>query len=226
MSKIGYLVCSIFIFCALVSDKGPHLSRYLGFVPLNFPTCGNRDQAEVILKQKFFFLSSGGQCDVFASEDGKYVLKFFKNTPLPLPLPQYRKRKLAKLQRDLSGYALAFERLQEETGLICAGSSFPSPVRLYDKLHCQHTFDLEKTCFVLQKRAEPLPLPLPRATLEAIYSLLQKQAQMQVQDSDPRQHKNIGLLEGRPIFLDPGKFSHDPQAKPAFSEKFEKWQKN
>src|SRR3989304_2311781 len=48
-----------------------------------------------ILSQKFTYLASGGQCFAFVSEDGNYILKFFKHhrRTLPawfqaLPLPQ------------------------------------------------------------------------------------------------------------------------------------------
>lgn len=86
-----------------------------------------------LFQQKFTYLDCGRQCFAFRSEDGKYVLKFFKLSlrrlpdglmylPLPNKLDQLREKTVAfkksKLKRDFDSYVLAYNELREETGLI------------------------------------------------------------------------------------------------------------
>src|SRR3989344_1671941 len=101
MSKIIFLVFSLIAFFAFFHGNQPNLSRLCTPLPFSLPSYGNVHEAQTILKQKFYYLASGGQMDVFVSEDEKYVLKFFSNTPLPLPFPSYQRRKLVKLSRDM-----------------------------------------------------------------------------------------------------------------------------
>lgn len=231
MLKIGLsliFLYALFLFCRSQTDD-LSLSRLSFEAPFDFPTLGSPEEAKEILNQKFTYLSSGGQCYVFASEDGKYVLKFFKSTPLPLPFSKYQAKKLGKLRRDMHGYLLAFERLQEDTGLVLvrlnSNPSFDQTVILFDKLNCIHPFCLRSTPFILQKRAQPLSSPLSASQLQSITDLLKKRAKAGISDGDPREHKNIGFIDEKPIFLDPGKFYDDFDAKEQFSEKFLKWQK-
>ena len=83
-----------------------------------------------VLDQPFHYLGKGVQCYAFVSADDKYVLKFFRmRRLLPSPwlvkmplLESYKqekiKRKSEELFRDFTSYKIAYEQLQEETGLV------------------------------------------------------------------------------------------------------------
>lgn len=81
-----------------------------------------------LLDQPFDYLACGNQSYVFASKDGKYVLKFFKyinhNTPswtskVPLlnrfrSFRASRQERIAwKINRDFQSYQIAFEKFRD-----------------------------------------------------------------------------------------------------------------
>lgn len=85
-----------------------------------------------ILSQPFYYLSSGTQCYAFVSQDGKYVIKFFKMHKI-LPkkwlkdvpfsfFEKYRWESIAKKQNGslniFKSFKDAYEQLREESGLI------------------------------------------------------------------------------------------------------------
>lgn len=187
----------------------------LGFFP-------PQDDPRPFLQQKFYLRDQGGQSYVFISEDGQYVLKFFKDMPRPwLPWPSYQKKKFGKLKRTLTGYQLAYDRLRHETGLLylhLSPTSFTLPVVLIDRLHIAHTLDLSSVYFVLQKRAEPLTTP--QNFLPQIHRLLEKRSSAQIADHDPRLHSNLGWIDHHLVFIDPGRFTHDPRATSDLPAKF------
>ena len=194
---------------------------------------GNEEEAKKITAQNFQYLAEGGQTEVFASEDGKYVLKLFKNHPNKwIPFPKYHARKLKKLRRDLNGYKLAFEALPEESCLIfCHLAKTPFPaVTLMDQLGKTQTIDLGGVEFIIQKRAEPFCHYFhqhpSREALNALKGLLQHIAEKKIHDHDPRFHKNIGFLDGKAVLIDPGRLVEDPEAHAKFTPKFREWIKN
>jgi len=137
--------------------------------------------------------------------------------------PSYQQKKLGKLKRTALGYALAFDRLQDGTGLIylhLQTTQSSIPVTLVDRLHIEHRIDLSTTFFILQKRADPVTPPLPRLALEA---LLQKRAAAHLDDHDPRLQSNIGRVEGELIFIDAGRFVDAPNATSTLPEKILPW---
>lgn len=133
---------------------------------------------EKILSQSFHYIGHGGCVYCFASEDGKYVIKFFKHQhlsgrhileyiPLQGRLASYRDivtekwhRGKAHKRKDFlfTSIRLAFDHLKEETGLIFLQLSRSGPFQkeliLFDKIGCKHTIPLKETEFILQKKAE------------------------------------------------------------------------
>ncbi len=129
-----------------------------------------------VFSQKFHYLGFGGQCFAFVSEDGNYVIKFFKfrlfrkphhfllTRPFPsvAELSRLRKldRALFKLHRDFMSYKIAYEDLREETGLLYLhlnkGSELKRTVRIIDKIGIQHKIDLDNIEFAVQRKAEPI----------------------------------------------------------------------
>jgi hypothetical protein len=188
---------------------------------LGFPPSQN--DPRIYLQQKYSLCDQGGQSYVFISEDGKYILKFFKEMPRPwFPWPSYQKKKLGKLARTLRGYQLAFNRLREETGLLylhLAPTSSPLPAVLVDRLHIEHRLDLSSIYFVLQKRAEPIT-NFSESTLSQIYELLQKRSSVHIADHDPRLQSNLGWIDNHLVFIDPGRFVDDPHATSDLPMKF------
>lgn len=203
---------------------------------------GTRAELENVFSQKFRYLDCGGQSFVFVSENNQYVIKFFKHRQfrkpysfflrLPLPgvleLSRLRKldRALFKLNRDFTSYKLAYEELQEETGLIYIHlnkeAELKQTLNIVDKIGIEHEIDLDKIEFVLQKRADQLyphidalmargDLIGAKRTLHSILEVIVGRCKKGIFDEDPRIHNNLGLIGQRVIFIDVGRFVRDPE---------------
>jgi hypothetical protein len=197
-------------------------------------------ELEGVLAQKFHYLGCGGQSFVFVSEDGNYVIKFFKHRkffckpysylfqlPLPGVLELCRLNKLhkalSKLNRDFSSYLLAYEELREETGLIYLHlnkTPLHRQIQIIDKIGIAHQIDLDKTEFLVQRRAKLLfphidelmqqgDIVGARQTLHAVVEALVGRCKKGIFDEDPRLSSNLGILGKRAIFIDIGRFVRD-----------------
>lgn len=202
--------------------------------PLSLCNKGPEKEACEILTQPFYYLGTGGQTFVFASQDGKYVLKFFKKLPHPLAfLKKYKIRKKQSLLKDLNSYLLAFQKAPEETGLVFIKMDTKTPfnqkIKLEDKLHISHLVSLQNTLFVLQKRAIPLKDYLNqekeiKKIFSSLFELAQKLGEKHITDED-FQHldNNLGFLEKRPLFIDPGRWAEHACSTDDMSKKFMQW---
>lgn len=126
------------------------------------------------LNQNYSYLGHGKQALVFASVDGRYVLKFFPNSRkrsdhwmtsgenwikycTPLSIYQW-----LAYRRDLKvlfdRYTMAFKELREETGLIAIHFNRTEgqflPFTLVDRQGNRHTLSLDEMPFVVQHRAQ------------------------------------------------------------------------
>ncbi len=215
-----------------------------GFSPqrIQFGTELTRGDALSIpqLHQPFHYLDCGNQCYAFASEDGKYVLKFFKYASSPIPRfltripilnrfkpfrPHRFEKQLWKRQRDFNGYNLAYNSFQKESGLIAlhldpVHHQFPT-ITLTDKLNCVHHLDLNQTPFILQQKAVPIykqlrtwiqagKIPLAKEGIANLIHLLKKRIALNLQDDDVHFYSNFGFLGTEAIQLDPGHFTQGP----------------
>lgn len=178
-----------------------------------------------IFDQKFYYLGSGGQCWVFASEDGQYVLKFFK----------FHRRKKDKLQRDFKSYQIAYETLKQETGLVYLHldktESLGLTAKVIDKIAIEHPIDLDAHAFIVQKKAvlvfdyirslmDQGKQDEAKGALFKLCQLLEERCKKGIGDEDPRLHRNIGFVDGMPIFIDTGRFKNDPsRMDPAIYQK-------
>jgi hypothetical protein len=131
-----------------------------------------------VLNQPFHYIDQGSTCYCFGSEDGLYVIKFFKHqhftetsllSSLPLPsfLNEYRE-KLTKKNRIKNKYKdrdylftsaqIAENLLSEDTGIIhiqlSKNPEFARSLVLYDKIGVIHKIPLDQTEFIVQKKAE------------------------------------------------------------------------
>lgn len=164
-----YVVASGDFRIANITHEMPYRSEWAA-PPLNVL---DKQKIQKILDQEFRFLGKGSQSYAFASEDGQYVLKFFKFKHLRpslldrmiLPVPPFdtwRKERFAEKQKNLervfNGYRLSFDALKTESGLVYIHlnqtKDLKKKVRIQDKLGMWWKIDLDPTIFVIQKRAE------------------------------------------------------------------------
>jgi hypothetical protein len=156
---------------------------YLTKWPVVTPT-EKPDGLKKILSQPFTYLGKGRQFYVYASSDGKWVLKFMKcqrmNVSLfyeALPMPDYFneariKRLMAKEERVMrifTSLQLAQNVLSDLTGVYYThlhSESEPELVTLRDPLGFESTLDVNKVPFVLQRRAESVFLVLDKLYIE------------------------------------------------------------
>jgi len=178
------------------------------------------------LQQKFHYWCKGGQCYVFLSEDGQFVLKFFKFSHL----------KGKRWKKDFKSYKLAYEELRRESALLLLHLN-PTVNRygkltLVDRLHIEHVLSLDDTLFLLQRRAE-LIFPSLSASMEkgdvegaknkisSLVQLLFCRAERGIEDNDSNVRKNFGFIDGRAVMIDVGRLKKREGAKPSI--KGEDW---
>jgi hypothetical protein len=165
--------------------------------------------------QTWTLSAKGGQSYVFFSQDGAYVLKFFKDQPRPyLKWPAYLAQKNKKLARTLSGYTLFQQRCPEISASLLLHfepTSSPLPAILIDRCHISHSVDLSSYLFVLQERVVPLKKPSSleekQNILTQVSTLLQTVAKAHLKDHDPRLHLNLGYLGEQLVVTDPGRIA-------------------
>lgn len=187
-----------------------------------------------ILSQRFQYMNAGTQSTVFISEDGKYILKFFKQrqfTPraskntwsIPF-FARWRKEKQEKkyaLKRDkiFSAYKVSFDRLSKQTGVIYVhfnSGRLKRSIQLENNVGQLLTVRLDDWDFVIEQRAEPLPKFLEsllkkgdvHAAEEAISSLLDLHRiffEKGMRNRDIEFASNYGFIDGAPVLFDVGR---------------------
>lgn len=206
----------------------------------NFPTSKEElDKLKKILDQKFIYLGKGAQVYAFGSEDGRYVLKFFKFKHLkpspaiamlpaigPLKGVKERniQRKLRKLEGVFEGHVIAYNYDKENSGLLYLHlnetTGLDIRAHLVDKIGIERTVDLDPIVFVLQKRGETLRTVFSelfnteRSDLAAVKAnqvldMYLDEYSRGVWDRDHGISHNIGFIEDKPFHLDVGKLSYD-----------------
>jgi hypothetical protein len=186
---------------------------------------GEKVQIQQILNQPFSYLSKGVQSFVFASQDGQYVIKFFRHDHLDAPFwltPPKKAKKQDRLHKEFLSYKLAFENLQEQTGLVYLhlnkSKDLHQTLDLVDKLGIHHPIPLDKYEFLVQKRASLLytalnqmieenKMPQAKETLSKLVQLLAHRAQKGISDKDPDLVTNFGVIGTDPVQIDVGRFS-------------------
>lgn len=201
-----------------------------------------KEEVHKILSQEFHYLGSGAQCYAFLSEDGKYVLKFFKMKHLIpknwlkfVPLPGIGKYKFNKIQnrilrhQDLfSSYKMAYEELKEETGMVYIhlnkSKDLKARVRLFDRMKNCYLANVDDYEFVVQKKAELLRDRITHLmgsgkkeeALEAIHSLLKQvvsQCKKGYFDRDSGISYNYGFVDDLVVHFDSGRIAKDASVK-------------
>jgi hypothetical protein len=137
------------------------------------PSPENQKILDKALNQPYTYLGKGCQSYVFESQDGKYVLKFFKyqrfrpqawlNMFTFIPqVREYQEEKAVKKKESLDNifrsWKIAYLQLPKESGLLFVQlnkkqESDPKYLKIKDKLGFSHRVDLNRMEFLLQKKA-------------------------------------------------------------------------
>ena len=202
-----------------------------------------RGRLESILDQKFYYIGKGAQSYAFGSQDGKYVLKFFKFKhlrpnwfvdllPRISPFKQYKEtlsiRKQRKLYGVFEGYRLAYEVHKLESGLVFihlnkTAKLYPA-ARLIDKIGFERKVYLDQVPFVVQEKAKTTrslineslkngDILSAQKRIEQIFDLYLSEYQKGIYDKDHGVMHNTGFVGERPIHLDVGKLTADNEMK-------------
>ncbi|HEY2810445.1 MAG TPA: hypothetical protein VGJ00_03540 [Rhabdochlamydiaceae bacterium] len=203
----------------------------------------NKKELDALLDQTYLFLGNGGQCYVFLSQDGKAVIKLFKqhhirqwqllhNIPLPRALHPLREKLLKKKSHQsplfFKSCALAYEKFKERTGLIYLHLNrtnyFNKNLKIIDPLGIAHFIDLDATDFAIQKRIVPSHvhfrklirennLDEAKRCIESLFELIRERNQQGIADRDPNIRRNIGFICAHAIEMDLGSFTEDEDKK-------------
>ncbi len=191
-----------------------------------------------ILSQPYYFLASGGESYAFVSDDGKYVLKFFKlhhMRPKNLSdafLPTYfrekvQKQRIKKLSTLFSSCLLAYERFREKTGLVYLHlnntDNLHLDCKLFDAIGAKHSLNFDQIPFALQERAsmayptlsaltEARELEAAKKRLGSLVDLIVARCAVGLSDHDARK-RNFGFVGEKAVEIDIGSFTIDEMLK-------------
>lgn len=188
------------------------------------------------LNQDYYYLGKGCQSYVFASEDGNYVIKFFKFQRFRpqfwltainfIPaVKEYQinkaKQKKERLDNVFTSWKIAYENLQPETGVLYVhlnkSTDLQRQLTIYDKIGLKHTLDIDNYEFMIQRRATMLADSLHNLMAKGqveeaqnmityLYEMLLSEYLRGFADNDHAIMQNTGILENRPIHIDVGQF--------------------
>jgi hypothetical protein len=219
---------------ALFRTDGVSIYKIQGEL-LDGTAVGPSSEIAACLNQKFLYLAKGRQCFVFASEDGREVIKFlnynrfyFPGWIASLPMPEtwrhsletYALRRQDRYRRTVDSLTLAFEKLPRQTGIdylhLQEGGSLPT-VEFLGPAGRVHSIDLNRVAFVLQKRADAAVFDRLEeiakrqgteglnSAIAAILSHLEERCTLGIADDDRDIEINFGFLGDAPLLIDPGR---------------------
>lgn len=198
-----------------------------------------KNELLALLDQPFSYLGSGNQVYAFVSQDGLYVLKFFKfghlkpnNWNAWLPYGAHREAvKLRKIDRLFRAHAIAYRWDRQHTGLLYVHTSnhddFLPTITVRDRYGFTQHIPLNTTFFVLQKKGTPLREVIHTALqkgniaqgkqlLHRVIEMYLDEYRLGVCDQDHNLWYNVGFVGDEPIRMDVGKVTYDPSyANPA-----------
>lgn len=222
-----------------IQSHFPYEERYA----VSAPSSQEKEEMQKILSQRFTFLGDGGQGYSFLSEDGQYVLKFFKlhhmrvpsvliNLPLFGPLKKAKQDFITYRQKNhekiFGSCKIAYEELKEETGLIYlhlnrTQQEHPT-VLVVDPIGIAHPVALDKTAFALQKKAHMAFRQVRqdmlskderavKAIIENFVFFVATRCQRGVEDLDAGFKRNYGMVKDTLIEIDIGSFCKNDALK-------------
>lgn len=194
------------------------------------------DKVQSVLAQPFYYLAKGHQSYVFASADGRYVIKCYRfpshlrlfpwlNHPVSYFFNQKRQKIMVynekKLDLSFSSYQIAFEDLQKETGSewihLHGNATTRQTIHLIDLTGNHYNVPLDQISFVIQKRFvmlfEALETMHDRHDRQQIAKLIESLIstitclwKQGIIDQDPVLGKNYGWDGNRVVYIDIGRF--------------------
>lgn len=222
------------------------------------PIPSDQDQQHILtlLDQRYTFFRYGGQAYVFLSDDGKTVLKLFKQHHLRVPawiktfpLPKTFKRirnKWVRRQEDkfnlfFNSCKIAFDDFRDYTGLIYLHLNptdyLNQQMTIVDKLGIEHKIDLDHTDFALQHRAK-LPkkhfrslrkkndFESAKKSLDSLIDMIVERSQKAIADRDPNIRRNCGFFGEQAVEIDLGSYTRSQTLKIPFMCKADIYQKS
>lgn len=196
-----------------------------------------------ILNQEFTYLGHGAQFYAFLSQDGEHVLKFFRYKRFRhatwldyvdfIPaLDRYRlkmiQEKRKKREKVYASCKLAFDQLQEESGLVFMHlnktKSLNQWISLTDKMGKKHRINLDEMEFLVQKKAQLLGpyiahlmaagnVDEAKGLISEIVAMMRAECAKGLVDDDVTILKNTGVVARKPIHIDIGLFSYHEDFK-------------
>lgn len=193
-------------------------------------------EIDKILDQEYSYLSKGCQAYVFLSQDGNYVLKFFKYQRFRTPgwlnlftfvpgIEKYQQEKNEKKKQRLFGvfksWKIAFEDLPEQTGVVYLHLNktghLKKNLKIKDKMGFAHNLEADQYEFLVQKSAKMLCPSLTQlmkegnqeeaqGLIDKLLTMLQFEYQNGYADNDHALMQNTGVENGKPIHIDVGQF--------------------
>jgi hypothetical protein len=184
-----------------------------------------KETQAAVFGQHYRYLASGTECYAFVSDDGKYVIKFFRMKHYVPSFSDYfkpdrLKRREKNLQTIFNAYKSAYDELREETGLVFVHlnktKSLKRQMSITDRLGRKHLIDLDRMEFIVQEKAELIFTRLKRLmdqgdqgaidrSVQAILGLVQRRIDKGFADQDKAVSHNYGFVGDRPIHLDVGR---------------------
>jgi hypothetical protein len=232
IDRLAHHESSRFTLSKVISTQGSSPDWEIPKLPLE-----EQKNLEQILNQKFTYYNKGSQSYVFISEDKKTILKFLKQEKfrrkswlayVPLSFNPYHQDYLVKkkkCQATFSACKIAFQELKKESGLIYvhlnSSRDLNKKVVLLDKHGQQHTVDIDKTCFYVQKRAQLIYSRISelmhsndtegaKRIISSVFSLIDFLGKKGVFDNDPILRRNFGLIDDVAVQIDIGELRIDP----------------
>lgn len=206
-------------------------------------TSSEKELVDQVLQQEFHYLGKGCQSYVFESQDGQYVMKFFKyqrfRTQPWLPyltflpgMDEYYQAKIAKksgqLRKLLQSWKIAFDHLKDETGLVYVHLNkdplSDKMITIYDKMGFKHTLFIDQMEFMIQRKAKMYCSSISDCMaygdifaasqlVEQLLARLLSEYQRGLADGDHAIMQNTGVLDGKLIHIDVGQFALKEEIK-------------
>lgn len=201
-----------------------------------------KNQVDALLDQPFTFLGSGGWCYAFLGQDQKTVLKFYKHShlqlqnivknfsirslllksdPLPENIPYFQ-------EFNFNSCMLLWKRARKRSGLLYIHLNkthgVHKSITLIDNIGVHHRVDLDRTEFVLQKKAQLLiphlndllkekKIEEAQRKIDDMLACLFELYRKGIRDYDQSFRQNYGFIEEGAIALDLSSFVYDESIK-------------
>ena len=188
-----------------------------------------------VLDQTFTFLGVGRSAYAFVSEDGKFVLKFFKYhniSPLyeRFPVPSFHNPlkkwfyKATDWKELFKSFEIAYDEIREETRFLYLHlgetKDLLPTITIVDRIGIKHKIALDRMQFLLQQKAEMVYPYLTRLVqegnlvaakegIDAIVDLISENLRKGILDHDVNVRTNFGFIDSHVVKIDVGSFQKE-----------------